>query len=171
MTEASTRDVATIERARADQADALSVLAMRSKGYWGYDAAFLDACREDLAVTASEIERDIIYVMAEADRLLGYYRVRGRPPNGELVDLFVDPQAIGQGYGKRLLRHAVETAREHGFSSLTLQSDPHAEGFYLAMGAARIGVSVSTVLPDRLLPLMRFDLTSSNAEHGADEES
>jgi len=168
MTEQFALDVAKIERASGEQADALSALAMRSKAYWGYNQVFLDACREDLTIRASEIEHELVYVMSEAGRLVGYYRVRGVPPDGELVDLFVDPLAIGQGYGGRLLRHAAETAREHGFAALTLQSDPHAEGFYVAMGAIRIGLSVSTVLPDRLLPLMRLELTSSNVEDGAD---
>ena len=30
---------------RAEEAPRLSDLALRSKGHWGYDAAFLDACR------------------------------------------------------------------------------------------------------------------------------
>jgi hypothetical protein len=38
------------------------------------------------------------------------------------------------------------------------QSDPQAEGFYLAMGARRAGASESTVTPGRMLPLMRFQL-------------
>jgi hypothetical protein len=38
------------------------------------------------------------------------------------------------------------------------QSDPQAEGFYLALGAQREGASESTVMPGRMLPLMRFRL-------------
>jgi hypothetical protein len=39
-----------IRPARPDEAGAISALALRSKGHWGYDAAFLAACRENLTI-------------------------------------------------------------------------------------------------------------------------
>jgi predicted N-acetyltransferase YhbS len=66
--------------------------------------------------------------------------------------------AIGRGVGKRLWQHALGTARGLGCREIVLQSDPHAEGFYLAMGAHRAGESESTVTPGRMLPLLRFQL-------------
>jgi GNAT superfamily N-acetyltransferase len=76
----------------------------------------------------------------------------------DLDALFVEPAAIRQGVGRRLWEHVVDTARSLGFTSLEFQSDPHAEGFYLAMGAERCGESESTVTPGRMLPLMCFSL-------------
>ena len=76
----------------------------------------------------------------------------------ELDALFVEPAAMGQGVGRRLWQHAVATAATLGYSEIVLQSDPQAEGFYLAMGARRAGESESTVMPGRMLPLMRFRL-------------
>ncbi|HWD04379.1 MAG TPA: GNAT family N-acetyltransferase [Amycolatopsis sp.] len=90
------------------------------------------------------------------DRLLGYYRLDGTPPDGELVDLFVDPTAIGTGLGRRLWEHAVAQARERGFRSLELEADPHAEPFYSHMGARRIGSR--TVASGRTLPVLRVDV-------------
>jgi len=75
-----------------------------------------------------------------------------------LTDLFVEPERIGRGYGRRLWVHAVGSARRLGCAMLTVHSDPHAEDFYLAMGAERHGTVPSTVFPDRLLPLMRVAL-------------
>jgi GNAT superfamily N-acetyltransferase len=60
-------------------------------------------------------------------------------PQGTLEDLWVDPVAIGSGVGRRLFDHAVVTAAGLGLTSLLIESDPNAEGFYLAMGAERIG--------------------------------
>jgi len=37
-------------------------------------------------------------------------------------------------------------------------SDPGAEGFYLGLGAERVGMSPSTLLPGRSIPLMRYAL-------------
>jgi len=76
----------------------------------------------------------------------------------ELDALFVEPAAMGQGVGRCLWRHAVVTAAKLGCSEMVWQSDPQAEGFYLAMGAQRAGASESTVIPGRMLPLMRFRL-------------
>ena len=76
----------------------------------------------------------------------------------ELDALFVEPAAMGQGIGRRLWQHVVATARELGCSEMVWQSDPQAEGFYLAMGARRAGESESTVMPGRMLPFMRFAL-------------
>jgi hypothetical protein len=41
---------------------------------------------------------------------------------------------------------------------LIVQSDPHAEGFYRAMGAMRIGTQASTVIPGLALPLLGLSL-------------
>src|SRR5687768_4428349 len=40
-----------VRRARADEAEALTELTMRAKASWGYDAAFMAACREELTLT------------------------------------------------------------------------------------------------------------------------
>jgi hypothetical protein len=50
-------DVVEIElrAARTDEAYLLGELALTSKGHWGYDRAFLDACRAELAFRPNEI--------------------------------------------------------------------------------------------------------------------
>lgn len=148
-----------IRRARPAEADALSALALRSKAHWGYDADFLAACRDDLTLTADDIATSTVYVIDGEVSPLGFYRLL-RQDDGvaELDALFVEPGAMGRGVGKRLWQHAVATAATLGCSEIVLQSDSQAEGFYLAMGAQRAGESASTVMPGRMLPLMRFRL-------------
>jgi GNAT superfamily N-acetyltransferase len=151
--------VAAIRRARPSEAGLLSELALRSKGHWGYDADFLAACRDDLALSPDDIATSAVYVLHDGDVVLGYYRLLLQDDGlAELDALFVEPAAIGQEVGKRLWRHAVATATTLGCTEIALQSDPQAEGFYLAMGAQRAGESESTVMPGRMLPLMRFRL-------------
>jgi hypothetical protein len=55
-----------------------------------------------------------------------------------------------------LWEHAVASALERGFQTLSLESDPNAEPFYLHMGAERIGER--EVTPGRVLPVMRARL-------------
>ena len=151
---------ATIRLARPEEAPALTALAIRAKAFWGYDAAFMDACREDLTVSVEAIATCPVYVAEERGFLAGFYQLREHVDHAELVALFVEPELVGRGHGKALWHHAVVTARELGFRDLMLQSEPHAEGFYQAMGAQRVGESESTVFPGRMLPLMRFPLRS-----------
>ncbi len=148
-----------IRRACPAEAGVLSALALRSKAYWGYDADFLDACRDDLTLSPEEIATLPTYVLDGADAPSGYYRLLLRDDGvAELDALFVEPTAMGQGVGRRLWQHAVTTAADLGYSEMVWQSDPQAEGFYLAMGAQPAGESESTVMPGRLLPLMRVRL-------------
>ena len=149
----------TIREARPDEAALLSALAMRSKGHWGYDAEFLEACRADLTLTPQQIAESASLICEGATGVLGFSRVVLMDERtAELDALFVDPAAIGTGAGKLLWEHSVAAARALGARDLVLQSDPHAEGFYLSRGARRIGEAASALLPGRSLPLMHFDL-------------
>src|ERR671910_1950718 len=123
-----------IRRARPAEAAVLSALALRSKAHWGYDADFLAACQDDLTLSADDIATSAVYIFDGVDAPSGFYRLVLQ--DGSVVELdalFVEPAAMGQGVGRRLWRHAVATAATLGCSEIMLQSDPQAEGFYLAM--------------------------------------
>lgn len=147
-----------VRAARPSEASALSALALRSKGHWGYDATFLAACRADLTVPAQDCDGVRVRVAERGGALLGFARVTGRPPTGVLADLFVEPAAIGSGIGRLLLADALARAAERGFGSLVLDADPHAEPFYLRAGAVRIGTSPSGSVPGRLLPRLEMSV-------------
>ena len=154
---------ATVRAARPAEAEAISALALRSKAHWGYDPAFLEACREDLTIDPAWCDGVRLIVAEQAGTLLGYARVAGEPPVGELAGLFVDPAAIGQGVGGLLLRHSVRIAAGLGMTALEIESDPNAEPFYLHAGAVRTGASASTVDPSRLLPRLELAVPAQPA--------
>jgi predicted N-acetyltransferase YhbS len=88
-----------IRPARPDEAELLTGIALRAKAYWGYDEAFMAACREELTVDAAVIERASTFtVVAEDDgRVRGFAVLAAAPPSGELAMLFVEPDRIGRG--------------------------------------------------------------------------
>ncbi len=143
-----------IRPARPGEAASLSALALRSKAHWGYDEAFLDSIQGLLTLGEADLASDIVWVLEHDGEPVGFSRVTGAPPEGELADLWLDPSAIGTGLGRRLAGHALAKASDAGFQTLLIESDPNAEGFYEALGARRIGERRSP--SGRLLPLLRI---------------
>ncbi|MBF9068769.1 GNAT family N-acetyltransferase [Streptacidiphilus fuscans] len=134
-------------------------MVLRSKAHWGYDAAFIDACRDELTLSADDLTRRHVMVAERGGHAVGIAALgEGEPPEGALDLLYVDPSAIGQGVGGLLFAQACAVARAAGFSRLTIDADPHAEAFYLSRGAVRIGESPSGSIPGRMLPLLAVEL-------------
>jgi GNAT superfamily N-acetyltransferase len=150
-----------VQAGRKDEAGRLTELALRSKGHWGYDQAFLDACRAELTLTPQDVEVQRVTVAERDGHLVGFYALAGQPPEGTLEDLFVEPDHIGTGVGRTLWEHAIDMARTLGFQRVTLEADPGAEPFYLAMGARRCGSVPSGSIPGRVIPLLEFSITSA----------
>lgn len=145
--------------ARPGEAAALSALALRSKGHWGYDAAFLEACRAELTLRDDELAERRTLVAELDGAVAGFGTLEGEPPYGELGMLFVDPGALGRGLGGALLAALVTTARDEGFERLAIDADPYAEAFYLAHGAVRVGEVASGSVPGRVLPQLQLRVT------------
>jgi predicted acetyltransferase/predicted GNAT family acetyltransferase len=156
-----------VKRARPEQSGVLSELALRSKAHWDYPADFLEACREELTLSPDLIAAQPTFVLEQDGRPVGVYSLeRHSRSRVELGHLFVEPDQIGRGLGRRLLDHATEQARKAGFVTLVIQSDPNAEPFYLAAGAERVDITPSASIPGRELPLLELDLLDSYAASG-----
>ncbi|MFJ7586459.1 GNAT family N-acetyltransferase [Streptomyces sp. NPDC097617] len=125
-----------VRAARPAEAQDLTGLVMRSKAYWGYDADFLAACAEELRIRADDVtSRRIVVAESERGEVLGVASLEGAAPLAVLGLLFVEPSAVGQGVGRLLYRDVLRRAAELGVRRLVIDSDPHASGFYRAMGA------------------------------------
>jgi GNAT superfamily N-acetyltransferase len=152
-----------IRRAHPDEAPLLNELTGRSALYWGYEPEFLDWEPEALLVTPSLVATSTVYVLEEGSRIIGYYALISKPPHTYLDKLFVEPDRIGTGCGKRLWLHAIATARELGVDVLLLDADPNAAPFYRAMGAEWLGEE-STSREGWNLQVFRFRIPGSEPE-------
>ncbi len=153
----------TLRRAVADEAEVLSELALRSKAHWGYDADFIEACREELTVGPEEIGLDRLTVAVEetTNRVLGFYGLSATTSDvAELSALFVEPDAMGTGVGRLLFDDARRVARDAGFRRLRIEADPFAADFYEHMGATVAGSTPSRSIANRELPLYLIDVGS-----------
>ncbi|MGC8510735.1 MAG: GNAT family N-acetyltransferase [Acidimicrobiales bacterium] len=136
----------------------LTALVVRSKASWGYDEEFM-ARFVATSVTHDLVdERRVCLVAFETDRPVGVAVVDDEGARAWLEDLWVEPEHFARGVGRALWDAALRVAREWDRAGLELESDPNAEGFYLAMGARRTGTRASSVLSGRELPLMRCEV-------------
>ena len=151
-----------IRLASPDEAGALSALAKRSKAYWGYSTAFMQACEAELTYSPEDVAANPFYLLHEGARLLGFYAL-GEDADGavELEALFVEPAAIGNGCGRALIEHAKRTAAALGFRTMIVQGDPNAARFYAAAGGIESGTRESDSVPGRFLPLYRIALDAT----------
>lgn len=134
-------DAPTMRPAQCSDAPLLSELAFRSKAYWGYSEEFMEACREELSVSAEDIEhpaRD--YVVCEVGgSVVGYCSIEQISQSQcELEALFVEPQHIGCGYGRLLIEAAKLWASQRGARSLLIQGDPMQNGSMWLRVASRL---------------------------------
>ena len=145
--------------ARADEALPLSALVIRSKAYWGYDAAFLEKCRPALTVSAAMIGAFPNRVAEVGGHLAGFAMIDSKDDPADLLLLFVEPWAMGRGVGRALFSWLETETRRAGRTGLRIEADPGAVPFYERCGARRTGAwAVSEVDAARYLPVLVRDL-------------
>lgn len=145
--------------ARAEEADALNTLCLRSKAYWGYSDEFIDECRDALVVKSAWIKEGRVTVAEIKGERAGVLVVLpAHQDTAEVELLFVEPKHMRQGVGRALMARAISQAREMGAEHLLILSDPNARAFYEAHGAKLLRMAPSGVIEGRNLPLLQIPL-------------
>lgn len=106
--------------------------------------AAIDRVRRHLATCAGDDGHTILVARDSAGVALGYVSVYWLPylllpsPEGHVAELFVHPEAAGQGIGTKLLDALLAEARTRGCSRLSVINMRHREsyqrGFYAGRG-------------------------------------
>ena len=151
----------TVRRAITADAAGLTAVAHNAKRHWGYPEAWIRGWSDQLTVVPEYIAEHTVFLVEIEGVLGGFYALRGSAPVVELDHLWVAPECIGQGLGRRLVDHALDACRAAGVRRIEIDSDPHAETFYEHLGARRIGKTPAPVegQPRRYLPRMVLELT------------
>jgi len=152
-----------IRHAIADDAPLLTVIATQAKGYWGYATEQLVAWRSQLTITAERIATSPVYVCELDANLIGFYSFAISAAGWELDNLWVHPAYVRQGIGRALLQHAAKIAASDGIDRIAIDADPHAEAFYLACGAHRVGAVAAPIAadPQRQRPQLALPTTAA----------
>ena len=91
------------------------------------------------------------------EQIAGFYAYTLERNKAVLEFLFIAPECIGKGIGKALMNHFLQKMHLHKVSVITLDVDPHAEGFYQKFGFITVAQRPSTIA-GRYLPIMQLDL-------------
>jgi GNAT superfamily N-acetyltransferase len=159
-----------VRPARGDEAETLTELALRAKASWGYDAAFMEACRAELTLTPSKLSTWQVWV-AEADGQVAGMIALSLAEGAEVEDFFVEPQFQGRGVGGALMAKLLDAARAAGAEVLEVDADPNAEAIYAKLGFETFGRSPSGSIPGRWLPRMRLLLSPEAQPEGEGSEA
>lgn len=155
--------------ARAEEAEGLAAIARAAKAHWGYDAAALAAWQDDLGPSPAAIAAGLVCVAEARGEAVGFAELALTPDEARLEGLWVHPAAMRRGAGRALLDWARAEARQAGHASIAIDADPHAEAFYLAMGAERPGAIPAPLpgQPDRIRPQLQLTTAAARAAKGA----
>lgn len=147
-----------IRAARIDELKRLSELCLRSKAVWGYDKAFMDACRAELTLTERDLRDSEMRVAEKDGEIVGVAQISLEGEVAHLEKLFIEPAAMRSGAGRALFAWCKTAARAKGASTMIIEADPDAAAFYRRMGARDDGRAPSGSIPGRFLPRLRLTL-------------
>jgi GNAT superfamily N-acetyltransferase len=146
--------------ATPDDADALTRIAIAAKRYWGYPESWIQHWRDSLTITPEFVRNNGVYAAVSGGEPCAFYALTGAGGELELEHLWVSPGWIGSGVGRLLFEHAMREAARLGASAVAIEADPNAEGFYLKMGARRVGEIVYEIEGrERELPLLTVEFS------------
>ena len=154
----------SIRQAHPDDADRLTEISFAAKRHWNHPESYLQLWQEELTVTRDYLREHLVYLIACDTIIVGYYSLVGLreslivaeialEPGWWLDHMFIEPEWIGNGLGKRLFNHLSSICRVNDITAVQMLADPHAMGFYEKMGCRYIKEVPSTIA-GRTTPLM-----------------
>jgi GNAT superfamily N-acetyltransferase len=142
---------------RRDDLEGLSELCLRSKAVWGYDDAFLAACRVELTLQPAEMQSTHLQLAASEMTPVGLVQIKVADEDADLLKLFVEPDRLKSGIGRLLLGWAIARAKSLHARRMIVEADPDAVPFYQRMGAQLAGFAPSGSIADRKRPRLILD--------------
>ena len=155
-----------IRKALPSESSLLTAISFAAKHYWSYPEHYFEIWKNELTLTPEYIAQNLVFLAELEGEILGYYslvKVEGDFWAGKVLvmagywleHIFIRPEFIGRGIGRKLIRHAEKTCRELGVEKLYIFSDPNAKGFYEKIGAEYLRESLSSI-EGRIVPLFQL---------------
>jgi len=148
-----------IRPALPEEADILSHIAFSAKAHWGYPKRWMEIWKPQLTFSPEYFEANESWVAEKDHTPIAFYTLQQKNSNAWIENLWVLPEKIGRGVGRKLFLHALSRSRLRGQLNLQLEANPNALGFYEKMGMSKIGESRYEVEGQpRILQIMEISL-------------
>jgi GNAT superfamily N-acetyltransferase len=148
-----------IRRALPDEVVVLSKIAFSAKAHWGYPEQWMEIWKPQLTFSPAYFEQNEHWVVDGGGDPIAFYTLLEKGKSAWIENMWVLPEYIGGGIGKRLFLHALTRSRLMGHLVLQLEADPNAVGFYEKMGMVQIGENNHPMEGQpRILPVMEIRL-------------
>ena len=138
---------------------ALTEIAHEAKRHWGYPEEWIETWGELLTLKPQDLAAQDVFIAESAGTVVGFCSVSRQGDSWDVEHMWVHPGHMGRNVGRTLMVCAIRHISRQGGRVLTIESDPHAEGFYLRLGARRIGeVPAHMGTTRRFLPLLELSI-------------
>jgi predicted N-acetyltransferase YhbS len=135
-------DALTIRLARVSERKALERLQRRSSMHEPMYRTQLAAHPDAIELSADQITAGVVRVAEQNGVIVGFAVLLERPADAwELDGLFVEPERMRCGVGRRLVEDAKRIGRERGATRIDVVANPQAVAFYEAVGFIPAGTA------------------------------
>jgi GNAT superfamily N-acetyltransferase len=160
-----------IRPAKESEHKELTSISFASKGYWKYPKSYFDIWQNELTIDPKYIRYNTVFVYEANDMILGYYSIVEIEENLEISEvsihkgfwlehMFIKPQSIGQGIGRKLFEHLKQWCNFSKIEEINILADPHSKGFYEKIGCRYVKEFPSTI-PNRTTPWLVYKVPDS----------
>jgi GNAT superfamily N-acetyltransferase len=135
--------------ARRESLAWINDLIVRSKSSaWTWPAGYLERALPLHKIEPSYLRSNHCFELLDVnDQLAAFLAVAIHDARVVLDNLWVRPDLIGKGVGRRACEHVCQLAHEYGWTDVWVIPDPPAVGFYKKMGFADTGERVPSRVP------------------------
>jgi GNAT superfamily N-acetyltransferase len=131
----------TIRPATSADVDALREVYRRSSMSNKGDRALFDLHPELLDWSDLAVQEGRTQVAVADGRVAGFATLSFTNSSAEVEDLFVDLEWTRRGIGRALIKDIAKVARTAGWTSIEVDANPHALGFYSSVGFVAAGAA------------------------------
>jgi N-acetylglutamate synthase-like GNAT family acetyltransferase len=147
----NTATILTYVKATPEDSVPLSETAIQSKKYWGYSDELIRSWMPELEITKTYIEKDTVVKIFQESVFIGFFGLSRVDEQTIALDhLWLVPEYIQKGFGKVIFEQIRQEAQAQHYKTITIISDPNANGFYEKMGGKEIE-RIPSSIPNRYL--------------------
>lgn len=155
----------TIRRARHQDAEQIITAHVRSirevcgKDYKPEEIEAWAGRKFKASLWCQAMDRDHVWVAENSLKVVGYGHLAIMSESvGEVMGLYLAPEAIGFGMGKKMFALIHREAVKHGVKKLQLHSTKTAKSFYQALGFKPLGALTSVEIGGAAIPCYEMEL-------------